>query len=388
MNEEKKIELSVVMPCLNEARTIESCIKKAQLAMKEIGIKGEVVIADNGSSDGSQEIAKKANARVVTILEKGYGSALKGGIEAAYGEFVIMGDSDESYDFLGIAPFVEKLRQGYDLVMGNRFAGGIAKGAMPPLHKYLGNPVLSFIGKLFFPSEINDFHCGLRGISKIAYKKLNLNTSGMEFASEMVVKATLFNMKVCEVPTTLNTDGRDRPPHLRSWHDGWRHLRFLLIYSPRWLFLYPGILMMFLGLLLGIPLTFTQIHIGDFILDIHTLLFAAAFFVVGYQSIWLALITRIHAAKEGFLPQKNSLDNFVQSLSLEKGILIGLILLLLGLAFALFSLFKWYNISEMKAFNPQLGLRLVIPSIVFLITGMQTILSTFVVSILNIKSNK
>src|ERR1051326_9078758 len=241
------IELSVVMPCLNEAETLPTCIRKAKKALHQLGIRGEIIIADNGSSDGSPEIAASLDARVIHVAEKGYGSALMGGIKAARGKYIIMGDADDSYDFTNLRPFVEKLRAGYDLVMGNRFKGGIAPNAMPPLHRYLGNPVLTGIGRIFFRSPCGDFHCGLRGFNRAAIQRLDLRTRGMEFASETVVKASLHGLRITEVPTTLSVDGRNRPPHLRSWRDGWRHLRFLLLYSPRWLFLYPGLLLMIVG---------------------------------------------------------------------------------------------------------------------------------------------
>src|ERR1051325_447175 len=237
---EERLEVSVVMPCLNEAETLQVCIEKAQASLRELGVAGEVIVADNGSTDGSQEIAERLGARVIPVAAKGYGNALMGGILAARGTYVIMGDADDSYDFANLRPFLDKLRQGCDLVMGNRFQGGIKPGAMPPLHKYLGNPILTGIGRLLFHSPCGDFHCGLRGFDKEAVGGMELRTTGMEFASEMVVKATLHGMRITEVPTTLSPDGRSRPPHLRSWRDGWRHLRFLLLYSPRWLFLYPG----------------------------------------------------------------------------------------------------------------------------------------------------
>ena len=245
-----ELELTVLMPCLNEAETLEICINKASACMSELGIHGEVLVADNGSTDGSQAIATRCGARVVQVPQRGYGAALQGGIESALGKFVIMADADDSYDFTALKPFVEQLRSGCDLVMGNRFKGGVAAGAMPPLHRYLGNPVLSFIGRLFFCREIGDFHCGLRGFTKQAAQRMELQTTGMEFASEMIVKASLLKMNIVEVPTTLKPDGRSRPPHLRSWRDGWRHLRFLLMYSPRWLFLLPGSLFMIIGCLL------------------------------------------------------------------------------------------------------------------------------------------
>src|SRR4026208_2626990 len=246
--DDNRTELSILMPCLNEAETLATCIKKAQKALESLNVRGEVVIADNGSTDGSPEIAASLGARVVHVAEKGYGSALLGGLNAARGKYIIMGDADDSYDFTNLGPFLEKLRAGYDLVMGNRFKGGIAPPAMPPLHKYLGNPVLTGIGRLFFRSPCGDFHCGLRGFKKEAVMNLDLRTTGMEFASEMVVKATLHKMRITEVPTTLSPDGRSRAPHLRSWRDGWRHLRFLFLYSPRWLFLYPGLLLILIGL--------------------------------------------------------------------------------------------------------------------------------------------
>ncbi len=239
-----ELELSIVMPCLNEAKTIGTCIQKAMNFINEHKISGEVIIADNGSTDGSQDIALSHKARLVNVERKGYGNALKSGIEAARGKFIIMGDADDSYDFTSLMPFIEKLREGYDLVVGNRFKGGIKPGAMPLLHRYLGNPILSGLGCLFFNSPCKDFHCGLRAFSKKAVERMQLKTTGMEFASEMVMKASFYNMKVTEVPTILWPDGRDRPAHLRSWRDGWRHLRFMLMLSPRWLFFYPGLLLM------------------------------------------------------------------------------------------------------------------------------------------------
>ena len=266
------MELTVVMPCLNEAETVATCVRKAIGFLAESGISGEVLVADNGSTDGSQRLATDAGARVVPISDKGYGNALMGGIVAARGKYVIMGDADDSYDFTNLMPFVNELRKGADLVMGNRFRGGIAPGAMPPLHKYLGNPVLSFIGRLFFRSKIGDFHCGLRGFSRDSVMALNLQATGMEFASEMVVKATLAGQRVTEVPTTLSKDGRSRPPHLRSWRDGWRHLRFLLLFSPRWLFLYPGLALLVVGSAVTTALYFSPLRIGGAGLDIHTML--------------------------------------------------------------------------------------------------------------------
>src|SRR5436190_5171226 len=281
-------ELSVIMPCLNEAETLEVCINKARGFMEKHGIDGEVVIADNGSTDGSQGLATKCGARVVDVAAKGYDSALMGGIRAARGRYVIMGDADDSYDFVNLMPFVEKLREGHDLVMGNRFRGGIKPNAMPPLHKYLGNPVLTFIGRLLFKSPSGDFHCGLRGFRKDAALELDLRTTGMEFASEMVVKMTLNKKRIAEVPTTLSKDGRSRPPHLRSWHDGWRHLRFLLLYSPRWLFFYPGLAAIIIGLITWAYLLPSPQLINGIVFDVHTLLYALASILVGFQAIAFA----------------------------------------------------------------------------------------------------
>ncbi|HEX3084827.1 MAG TPA: glycosyltransferase family 2 protein, partial [Pyrinomonadaceae bacterium] len=277
-------ELSIVMPCLNEAETLEVCINKARGFIEKYGIDGEVVIADNGSTDGSQGLATKCGARVVDVVAKGYGSALMGGIRAARGRFIIMGDADDSYDFVNLMPFVEKLREGHDLVMGNRFRGGIKPNAMPPLHKYLGNPVLTFIGRLLFKSPSGDFHCGLRGFRKESAMELDLRTTGMEFASEMVVKMTLNKKRIAEVPTTLSKDGRSRPPHLRSWHDGWRHLRFLLLYSPRWLFFYPGLAAIIIGLVTWAYLLPSPQLIKGIRLDVNTLLYGALLLMLGYQS--------------------------------------------------------------------------------------------------------
>src|SRR6266487_2781972 len=282
---ETSIEFSIVMPCLKEAETLATCIQKAKRSLEENNVEGEIIIADNGSTDGSQEIAEQHGARVIDVQARGYGSALMGGIAAARGKYIIMGDADDSYDFSTLEPFVEKLRAGYDLVMGNRFKGGVKAGAMPALHRYLGNPVLTAIGRVFFHSPCGDFHCGLRGFAKDAVLRLDLRTTGMEFASEMIVKATLHKLQITEVPTTLSPDGRSRPPHLRSWRDGWRHLRFLLLYSPRWLFFYPGALLMAAGIALCGWLLPGPRHVSSVTLDVHTLLYAAAAIVIGFQAV-------------------------------------------------------------------------------------------------------
>ncbi|MBD1923533.1 glycosyltransferase family 2 protein [Microcoleus sp. FACHB-831] len=377
---EDKIELSIVMPCLNEAETIGVCLKKAQLYLRNNNIYGEIIVADNGSTDGSQAIASLMGAKVVHIKEKGYGSALRVGIAAARGKYVIMGDADDSYDFSNLSPFIEKLREGCDLVMGNRFKGGIELGAMPALHRYLGNPVLTGIGRLLFKSPCEDFHCGLRGFSKSAIAKLDLRTKGMEFASEMVVKATLYKLKISEVPTTLSADGRSRPPHLRSWRDGWRHLRFMLLYSPRWLFFYPGILLILIGLGIGLWL----LPGSQLIFDIHTLLYAATSVIIGFQAITFAVIAKIFAISEGLLPEDQKLNYVFSYINLEVGLIVGTILLVIGLAGSVYALGVW----GMHLFGPldtSKTMRIVIPSATSLALGFQIILSSFFLSILGLK---
>jgi glycosyltransferase involved in cell wall biosynthesis len=377
-------ELSIVMPCLNEAETLEVCINKARGFIEKHGIDGEVVIADNGSTDGSQGLATKCGARVVDVAAKGYGSALMGGIRAARGRFVIMGDADDSYDFVNLMPFVEKLREGHDLVMGNRFRGGIKPNAMPPLHKYLGNPVLTFIGRLLFKSPSGDFHCGLRGFRKDAAMELDLRTTGMEFASEMVVKMTLNKKRIAEVPTTLSKDGRSRPPHLRSWHDGWRHLRFLLLYSPRWLFFYPGVAAMLIGIMSWAYLLPSPQLIGGIRLDVHTLLYGALLLMLGYQSVIFAVFTKVFAISEGLLPEDPRLEKHLSEVSLEKGLVCGGLALLLGIAGSIFAVVNW----EMKGFgllNPSETLRVVIPSVTAIALGFQTMLSSLFLGVLRLR---
>ena len=381
--EQCPVELSIIMPCLNEAETLEACIRKAQQALQEYGVSGEIVVADNGSTDGSQSIAARTGARVVNVQEKGYGSALMGGISNAHGRFIIMGDADDSYDFTAIRPFLEKLRGGYDLVMGNRFKGGIRPGAMPFLHRYLGNPVLTAIGKLFFCSLCGDFHCGLRGFRKDAVLKMGLRTTGMEFASEMVVKASLLGLKVDEVPTTLSPDGRSRRPHLHTWRDGWRHLRFLLLYSPRWLFLYPGLLLMILGLAVGAWLLPGPRTIGTVTLGVHTLLYSMAAIVLGFQSAVFAVFTKAFAISAGLHPMGSRLDRWHGLFSLEMGLIFGGALIVAGLAGSIHALGDWGR-HLYGALDPDQTLRIVIPSILFLILGVQVVLSSFVLSVLGV----
>ncbi|WP_051452476.1 glycosyltransferase [Actinospica robiniae] len=372
------------MPCLNEAETVETCVRKTLTFFREQGIDGEVVIADNGSTDGSQQLAADAGARVVPVSAKGYGNALMGGIRAAHGTYVAMGDADDSYDFATLGPFLEDLRGGADLVMGNRFKGGIAPGAMPPLHRYLGNPVLSFVGRLLFRSEIGDFHCGLRAFNRESIQRLGLQTTGMEFASEMVVKATLAKYDIRERPTTLSPDGRSRAPHLSTWRDGWRHLRFLMLYSPRWLFLIPGLLLMAIGLILGVALEFGQFSVGGAHLDVDTLVGASAMLVIGFQAVIFALLTKVYAMEEGFLPHDGRVARIHRFWSLEKGLAVGGLLALLGLAGLIASVSHWHG-AGFGNLDPRNELRIVVPSAAALMMSLQAMFASIFASILGIR---
>jgi len=379
------IELSVVMPCLNEAETLEQCIRKAQNAMQDAGIEGEIILADNGSHDGSIEIAERLGARVVRITERGYGNALMGGIAAAAGEFILMGDADASYDFSHIPRFLQPLRDGADLVMGNRFSGGIAKGAMPPLHQYFGNPALSWLGRLFFRNRsVGDFYCGLRAFRKNSYERMGLRTTGMEFATEMVVKATLLRLRIAEVPTTLSPDGRSRPPHLRTWRDGWRTLRFFLLYSPRWLFLYPGLLLVLFGTLLGIWLLPGSRTIGRVNFDVHTLLYAAGFVLLGCQAAAFAIFTKLFAIMEGLHPPDPALDRWFRFTSLETGLVVGFALIAAGLSISIYAVGVW-GVLHFGPLDYSRTMRLVIPAVLFLILGVQTIFASFFLSVLGLR---
>lgn len=370
------IELTVLMPCLNESLTLATCIDKARRFFDRAGIVGEVLIADNGSTDGSVEIALNHGAGVLHVRERGYGAALLAGIRAAQGRFVIMGDSDDSYDFVNLQGFVDALRQGHQLVMGNRFAGGILPGAMPPLHRYLGNPVLSFAGRLFFRSPVRDFHCGLRGFDRQAIEQLDLNSTGMEFASEMIVKATLGGLRITEVPTTLSPDGRDRPPHLRSWRDGWRHLRFLLVHAPAWLFMFPGLVLMALGIGLAVPLSVGPLPMGRFTLDIHTLLYAVVIFCVGLQMLLFAGMSSSHAVQIGILPSMPRGLAWARTVTLETGLLAGLALFLAGAAMAAFTLWLWSG-TDFRAVDPGRLMRWAVPGAGLMLAGTQIASSAF-----------
>ena len=381
------MELSIVMPCLNEAETLAVCIRKSINYLQENKIHGEVVIADNGSTDGSQDIAIQNGARVVDVVQKGYGSALRGGIEASKGKYVIMGDSDDSYDFSSLGNFVTKLRQGYDLVMGNRFKGGIMKGAMPFLHKYLGNPVLSFIGKVFFKIPVGDFHCGLRGFSKEAYYEMNLNTTGMEFASEMVVKSSLKKLRITEVPTVLSPAGRTRAPHLNTWRDGWRHLRFLLLFSPKWLFLIPGAFLFIFFSLLSSILFFSHIKLGGIILDINTLLFSNLFSMAGLNMIYFYIFSSTYAIKREILPENKFIIWFRKKITLEKGLFIGSFFVLFSFFAFLTGFFQWSKV-DFGNLIPSQSIRISLLSFFMAFIGIETIVFSFLLSYLEIPTKK
>jgi glycosyltransferase involved in cell wall biosynthesis len=378
------VELSVIMPCLNEAETLAICIKKAQSYLDRSGVSGEIVIGDNGSTDGSQEIATSLGARVVNIPIRGYGAALYGAITAARGRFCIMGDSDDSYDFEHLDGFVEKLRDGYDVVMGNRFEGAIQPGAMPWKNRYLGNPVLSFIGKLLFRAPVGDFHCGIRGFSKSAFRSMDLRTTGMEFASEMVIKAKLLGLKMTEVPTTLSPDGRSRRPHLRPYRDGWRHLRFMLLFSPNWLFLYPGIVMTIIGLALGGKLLSRPIHLNSIRLGLDTLVYCSTFIVTGFQAILFSLLSRTYAIQEGLYPKNASDHAYGRLVTLERGLVAGAGILLAGLAAALYALWQWKQHAFGMLETERIA-RVVIPSSVAISLGIEIILFSFLLSTFDLK---
>src|SRR5438093_489015 len=379
------VELSIVMPCLNEAETLATCIHKAQRATKQLDVAAEIIVADNGSTDGSQAIARELGARVVPVARKGYGSALIGGIAQARGRYVIMGDADDSYDFTAIGPLVGKLREGFDLVMGNRFAGGIESGAMVWSHRWVGNPALTFISRVFFHTPVGDMHCGLRGFRKDAYERLRLRASGMEFASEMVVKASLQRMKIAEVPITLHPDGRSRAPHLRTWRDGWRHLRFMLLFSPRWLFLYPGLILFAVGAVLSLVLLPGPVVVAGVRLDIHTLLVAGFLALLGYQLVLFALFTKFFAIRVGFHPPHPVLQSMFRYITLEVGLAVGVLLALAGLVSLIVAVASWSAVG-FGNLNPDTTMREVIPAVVLTALGTQTVFAAFFMSILGIES--
>jgi glycosyltransferase involved in cell wall biosynthesis len=383
-----QINLTILMPCLNEAETLRNCIEKAQRAAAPLGLEFEVVIADNGSTDGSVEIAERCGARVVHVKEKGYGSALSGGIRAARGKWIIMGDADDSYDFSRIAPFVETLSQGFDLVVGCRMprgGGAIDPGAMPWKHKWLGNPALSLIGRIFFRCPINDFHCGLRAFTRQSFEKMELQTTGMEFASEMVIKATMKNLKIGEVPITLHKDGRSRPPHLRSWRDGWRHLRFMLLFSPRWLFLLPGLVLATIGLVGMLLLSYSQFGLGGLTLDAGTMAVTSLAMLVGLQLIAFACFTKVFAIAEGLLPNDPSFAKLFRFVNLERGVTAGILIFLVGCFLLMRALLIWKG-AGFGEISYSENLRRVIPAVTLIATGIQVVFSSFFLSVLGLRT--
>jgi glycosyltransferase involved in cell wall biosynthesis len=383
-----EIELSIVMPCLNESETIASCIEKAGAFLACSGISGEIVVADNGSTDGSQEIAASLGARVVPVAEKGYGAALLGGIDAARGRYVAMGDADDSYDFANLAPFVEALRGGADIVMGNRFAGGIAPGAMPFLHRYLGNPVLSFLGRLFFRVPIGDFHCGLRAFKTDAVRRLGLRSTGMEFASEMVVCSSLAGLTIAEVPTTLKPDGRSRAPHLRTWRDGWRHLKFLLMYSPRWLFFIPGASLIAVGALLVALLSRGPVDVfHGMVLDINTFIAACFFVISGVQLLSFGAISRTHAATSGLLPRYTRATALLRRATTDRMALGGALIAMSGVAMFSYAFSVWVQEEFGPLADPMIP-RMVLGGMTMIVNGLQVFFTGFVLGILAIPARE
>jgi glycosyltransferase involved in cell wall biosynthesis len=376
------------MPCLNEAETLARCIESARLGLQRAGVCGEIIVADNGSTDGSPAIAKKLGARVVPVREKGYGSALRGGIQAALGKWILMGDADDSYDFSEADRFVKKFQEGFELVMGCRLAvggGTILPGAMPWKNRRLGNPALSFLGRLFFKCPAHDFHCGLRGFTRAAFEKMDLQTTGMEFASEMVIKSTFKELKIAEVPVTLRPDGRSRPPHLKPWRDGWRHLRFMLLFSPRWLFFAPGIFLSLLGIILGAALSVQNIVIGGVNLNVGTLMMACMAVVVGFQLVAFAFFTKVFAIAEGLLPDDPKFSRVFKFFNLEKGILLGLAVLLVGIILSVRAVWIWKQ-AGFGELSPEENLRRLIPAATLIVLGVQTVFSSFFMSALGLKT--
>jgi glycosyltransferase involved in cell wall biosynthesis len=371
------------MPCLNEAETLAKCIRHAQSAIAKGGLAAEIIVADNGSIDGSQTIARDLGAKVVDVPRKGYGSALIGGVDAAQGRFVVMGDADDSYDFEAIGPLIGKLREGYDLVVGNRFMGGIEPGAMPWSHRWVGNPILTFISRVFFHAPVGDTHCGLRAFKKDAYERMRLRATGMEFASEMVIKASLKGMRITEVGVKLRPDGRTRAPHLRTWRDGWRHLRFMLLFSPRWLFLYPGLALFVVGVVLSALLLGGPLHVAGVRLDIHTLLVAGFLALIGYQLVLFAVFTKIFAVRMGFHPPHPVLERLFRYITLEVGLLAGVLMVVAGIVALVLAVASWQSVG-FGNLDPSLTMREVIPAVLLLAIGTQTVFASFFISILSI----
>lgn len=377
------ITITLLMPCLNEAETLAFCVNQAMQAIKDNNVDGEVLVADNGSTDGSQEIARSLGARVVDVPVRGYGAALLAGIENARGKYILMADADASYHFEHLPRFLPRLEAGDDLVMGNRFSGTIEPGAMPPLHKYLGNPVLSFIGRLFFAIPVRDFHCGLRAFRRDSMLKLGLRTTGMEFASEMIVKASLARIRITEVPTTLSPDGRSRAPHLKTWRDGWRHLRFLLLYSPRWLFFTPGIVTFFLGVLASLWLLPHAQTVGGYTFDVDTLTYALGAVMIGAHITVFAVSAKVFGTQEGFLPPNPQFERLFKFVTLEVGLLFGVFLLLCGFGILGYAIHIWHQ-AGFGDLSPTRMLRLTLPSATLFMLGVEAIFGSFFLSLLGL----
>jgi glycosyltransferase involved in cell wall biosynthesis len=382
---DSSIELSIVLPCLNEVLTLPRCLRKAQAFLAANDIQGEIIVADNGSDDGSDVLAKSMGARVVNVAERGYGAALAGGIAAAEGRYVIMADADDSYELDSLMPVLGKLRAGYELVVGNRFKGGIKPKAMPFLNRYLGNPVLTTLGRLFFNIPIGDFHCGLRGFTKEAVQRLDLRTTGMEYASEMIVRAALHNLRITEVPVTLWPDGRGHKSHLHRWRDGWRHLRFLLLYSPRWLYMYPGLAMIVIGLILSALLLPGPMMIGDGVgLDVHTLLVGAMSLLVGVQSITFGFMARSYALRNGIIPRSSRYEKWLTNLTLERLLFLAGGLIVLGLAAVGWAAWRWSAV-DFGALDYRDVMRILIVAVTFIVGGMQLGFAAFLLGVMQIK---
>ncbi len=380
---EQGIEVSIVMPCLNEARTVGVCVGKAIRALSEMGTTGEVIVADNGSTDGSQEIASAAGARIISVARRGYGAALQGGIADCHGRYIVMGDADDSYDFTQIAPFVERLRAGDDLVVGNRFRGEIRPGAMPWHHRYIGNPVLTGLLNLFYRTRVGDAHCGLRAFRKDAYERLNLVTTGMEFASEMVVKASLQGLRISEVPVVLHPDGRGRSPHLRSFRDGWRHLRFLLLFCPLWLFLLPALFLLVTGAGLMIWLTPGARPVGGIVFDVHTMLLGSLCLILGYQTLWLGVYSKVFGHRLGLLPA-DAITRAVGSwFTVERGLVAGACVFVAGLGVNGWLVAQWWNVS-LGELDVGRTMRGALWGLSGMVLGVQTAYSAFFVGLLDL----
>lgn len=380
-------DVTILMPCLNEAETLGICIERAKKLLTDNNIDGEVLVSDNGSTDGSQDIARASGARVVNCPVRGYGAALQFGVENAAGEYILMGDSDDSYHFDEAWPMIQMLQKGYDVCMGTRLRGAIMKDAMPKLNRYVGNPVLSSVGKLFFKTSLSDFHCGLRAFRKEKLLLLDLSTTGMEWASEMVVKARLAGLKMTEVPVTLYKDGRSRPPHLRRWRDGWRHLRFMLLHAPTWLFTFPGLAMVTVGILGQLLLYRGMVQVGTAKLDVHSMLVMSFLSVLGAQAVFTGLFARLYSSLHGILPYDEKFEKAIRRLTLEKLLIVSLILGLIGMGGFLSTIWEWYrvNFSEL---NYQVTMRRLIPSLTLVAFAVQGIFNGFMLSILFLKTSK